>query len=38
MTLYESNYVRLRKLVPSYATINGALTSTVTGDCPLPRD
>lgn len=35
MTLYESNYVRLRKLVPELHTINGALTSTVTGDCPL---
>lgn len=35
MTLYESNYVRLRKLVPDLSVIQGAVTSTVTDDCPL---
>ncbi|MGE0113931.1 MAG: DUF1249 domain-containing protein [Steroidobacteraceae bacterium] len=35
MTLYESNYVRLRSLVPALATIAGELTSTVADDCPL---
>jgi uncharacterized protein len=35
MTLYESNFLRLRKLVPAVQTIDGAHTSTVANDCPL---
>lgn len=35
MTLYESNYVRLRGLAPALNVIEGAMTSTVAGDCPL---
>lgn len=35
MTLYESNYVRLRRLAPALNAIEGAMTSTVAGDCPL---
>ncbi len=35
MTLYESNYVRLQRLAPTLAAIEGAITSTVAGDCPL---
>lgn len=35
MTLYESNYVRLRALIPQLATLQGEQTSTVPGDCPL---
>jgi uncharacterized protein YqiB (DUF1249 family) len=35
MTLYESNYVRLRRLVPEVQTIEGAFTSNVATDCPL---
>lgn len=35
MTLYESNYVRLRRLVPGVADIDGAFTSRVANDCPL---
>jgi len=35
MTLYESNYVRLRGLVPHLRTVQGEQVSTVSGDCPL---
>jgi uncharacterized protein YqiB (DUF1249 family) len=35
MTLYESNYVRLRWLVPDFAAIVGSQVSRVEGDCPL---
>lgn len=35
MTLYESNYIRLRWLVPHLDEIEGALVSRVPGDCPL---
>lgn len=35
MTLYESNYVRLRALVPALRAIQGEHVSTVPGDCPL---
>ena len=35
MTLYESNYFRLRRLVPDVATMVGSATSLVTNDCPL---
>ncbi len=35
MTLYESNYVRLRNLAPVLRAMEGAHTSAVTGDCPL---
>jgi uncharacterized protein YqiB (DUF1249 family) len=35
MTLYESNYIRLRRLVPQLDTIAGECTSAVEGDCRL---
>ena len=35
MTLYESNYVRLRNLVPALKAMEGTHTSIVAGDCPL---
>lgn len=35
MTLYESNYIRLRWLVPDIAQLAGSMVSTVDGDCPL---
>lgn len=35
MTLYESNYIRLRRLVPELATVDGERISTVPGDCRL---
>lgn len=35
MTLYESNYVRLRALVPQLAALQGEQVSVVSGDCPL---
>lgn len=35
MTLYESNYVRLRRLVPHIADLAGEQISTVANDCPL---
>lgn len=35
MTLYESNYIRLRWLVPDITVVQGSLVSTVEGDCPL---
>lgn len=35
MTLYESNYVRLRRLVTHVASIEGEHTSSVANDCPL---
>ncbi len=35
MTLYESNYVRLRSLVSELDSIQGEVTSVVDGDCPL---
>lgn len=35
MTLYESNYIRLKWLVPDITRVTGTLMSEVTGDCPL---
>ena len=35
MTLYESNYVRLRDLAPHLKTLQGEQVSMVAGDCPL---
>jgi uncharacterized protein YqiB (DUF1249 family) len=35
MSLYESNYIRLRALVPQLESIASSATSTVSGDCPL---
>lgn len=35
MTLYESNYIRLRRLVPQLETIAGECISTVADDCHL---
>lgn len=35
MTLYESNYIRLKWLVRDIASIDGTLISRVEGDCPL---
>jgi uncharacterized protein len=35
MTLYESNYIRLKNLVPDVAHVTGTLISEVSGDCPL---
>ncbi len=35
MSLYESNYIRLRWLVPQLESIEKSAISTVTGDCPL---
>lgn len=35
MTLYESNYIRLRWLVPDIARLNGTMISEVPNDCPL---
>ena len=35
MTLYESNYIRLRGLAPDMAALEGSLVSEVAGDCPL---
>jgi uncharacterized protein YqiB (DUF1249 family) len=35
MTLYESNYIRLRRLVPDLEQLAGSMISTVPGDCPL---
>jgi uncharacterized protein len=35
MTLYESNYIRLKWLVPDISRIEGLLQSSIDGDCPL---
>jgi uncharacterized protein YqiB (DUF1249 family) len=35
MSLYESNYIRLARLVPNLNTAVGASMSEVSGDCPL---
>lgn len=35
MTLYESNYIRLKWLVPDVAHAEGTMISNVAGDCPL---
>ena len=35
MALYESNFVRLRWLIPDVRHISGSVTSHVPGDCPL---
>jgi uncharacterized protein YqiB (DUF1249 family) len=35
MSLYESNYIRLRWLVPQLESIATSAVSTVPGDCPL---
>ena len=35
MSLYESNYIRLAWLAPALDSIEGALISSVEGDCPL---
>jgi uncharacterized protein YqiB (DUF1249 family) len=35
MTLYESNYLRLRQLVPELKSLQGKYSSLVAGDCPL---
>lgn len=35
MSLYESNYIRLRSLVPQLESMDGWTISTVSGDCPL---
>jgi len=35
MTLYESNYIRLRWLVPDVEAVCGTLVSQVAHDCPL---
>ena len=35
MTLYESNYIRLRWLIADIAGITGTRVSKVGGDCPL---
>jgi uncharacterized protein YqiB (DUF1249 family) len=35
MSLYESNYIRLGWLIGDLASIEGAIVSTVGGDCPL---
>lgn len=35
MTLYESNYIRLCRLVPRWDSIAGKHVSAVTGDCSL---
>lgn len=35
MSLYESNYIRLGWLIEDLAEVDGAMVSTVEGDCPL---
>jgi uncharacterized protein YqiB (DUF1249 family) len=35
MSLYESNYIRLRWLVPQLDAVSGTVISNVEGDCPL---
>jgi uncharacterized protein len=35
MTLYESNYVRLKRLIPALRQLNGSHESRVQGDCRL---
>lgn len=35
MTLYESNYIRLRRLVPQWDALAGECISAVEGDCRL---
>ena len=35
MSLYESNYIRLRGLIPHLEAIGTSALSTVSGDCPL---
>ena len=35
MSLYESNYLRLLRLIPEVATIDGCFRSRVAGDCDL---
>jgi len=35
MSLYESNYIRLRWLIPQLDSISATAISTVAGDCPL---
>lgn len=35
MSLYESNYIRLRWLIHDLAAISGTAVSNVDGDCPL---
>jgi uncharacterized protein YqiB (DUF1249 family) len=35
MTLYESNYIRLRQLTPNLLDLVGAATSSPPNDCPL---
>ena len=35
MSLYESNYIRLRWLLPDLESITTSAISTVDGDCPL---
>ena len=35
MALYESNYLRLRKLIPELERIDGCYRSRVAGDCDL---
>ena len=38
MTLYESNYIRLRRIAGDVRSLCGALCSQVTGDCDLHLD
>lgn len=35
MSLYESNYLRLLRLIPEVATLDGCFRSRVAGDCDL---
>ena len=35
MSLYESNYIRLKWLVPDLADVEGTIVSNVDKDCPL---
>ena len=35
MALYESNYLRLRRLIPELDRIDGCFHSRVVGDCDL---
>lgn len=35
MTLYESNYIRLKWLVPDIREVQGSLISRIDGECPL---